>query len=463
MKARWVVGLVLAVFVLTVAAPATAGQGDKIVRTKPGLVGWAVMTVVCGIFGCNVVASLDAPPETTQPSSLFLVRGLLENTVSLLLSLLGIQSIEADMPVALNDDWHTNQATAAVLDQLWDRSPVSYYGTAAWSAYVQQPAADIVRLSATHCSLRQTGGGTVAIIDTGVDPNHPALKTILLPGYDFTRNKVGGDEMADLEGTNASPDGNYWVQQATAAVLDQATAAVLDDELELSAFGHGTMAAGAVHLVAPTARIMPLKAFGPDGQAYTSHILRAIYYATFHGAKVINMSFSRTTSSPELKFALNVAAAKGLVLVASAGNDGKQTVVYPAGYDNTIGVASTSNTDVRSWFSNYGASLVSVAAPGEGIITTYPFGSFAASWGTSFSTPLVSGTAALIVGMNPNATPSQITTLLGNTKPLTPELGKGRVDPYKVVTAARALWPNAPYSPIPATCASDGVDWTLVP
>jgi subtilisin family serine protease len=461
MKARWVVGLVLGVFLLTVAAPATAGQGDKIVRTKPGLVGWTVMTVVCGLLGCNVVTSLDTAPGTTQPSSLFLVRGLIDTTVSLLMSLLGIQSIEADLPVALNEDWHTSQATAAVLDQLWDRTPVSYYGGGAWTAYVQQPAADIIRVRATHCSLRQTGAGTVAVIDTGVDPNHPALAPVLLPGYDFTRNKVGGNEMADLQAT-VTLDGNYWVQQATAAVLDQATAAVLDDELELSAFGHGTMVAGAVHLVAPTARIMPLKAFGPDGTAYTSDILRAIHYAIQNGAKVINMSFSRATSSPELKNAINLANNKGLVAVASVGNDGRPQAMYPAAYDNVIGVASTSNTDVRSWFSNYGSVLVSLAAPGEGIITTYPFGSFSASWGTSFSTPLVAGTAALLIGMQGGATPGQVTTLLGNAKPLTSDLGRGRLDVYKVVTAGRAQWPNAPYSPVPGSCA-DGVDWTEQP
>ena len=463
MKARWVVGLVLAVFLLTIASPAAAGQGDKIVRTKPGLVGWTVMTVVCGLLGCNIVTSLDTPPGTTQPSSLFLVRGLIDTTVTLLMSLLGIQSVEADLPVTLAEDWHLSQATAAVLDQLWDRTPVSYYDGSAWAAYVQQPAADIIRVRATHCSLRQTGGGVVAVIDTGVDPNHPALQPVLLPGYDFTRNKVGGNEMADLEGTDVSLDGNYWVQQATAAVLDQATAAVLDDEMELSAFGHGTMVAGGIHLVAPAARIMPLKAFGPDGQSYTSDIIRAVNYAIQNGAKVVNMSFSRPTSSPELKNVLNLANSKGVVAIASAGNDAQQTIVYPAGYDNVIGVASTSNLDVRSWFSNYGSSLVSLAAPGEGIITTYPFGSFAASWGTSFSTPLVSGTAALLVGMQPGATPSQITTLIGNTKPLTPELGKGRLDAYKVVTAARALWPNAPYSPVPGSCASDGIDWTEQP
>src|SRR6185295_2508963 len=80
---------------------------------------------------------------------------------------------------------------------------------------------------------------------------------------------------------------------------------------------------------------------------------------------------------------------------ASVGNEGRQTTVYPAGYDTVIGVASTSNGDARSTFSNYGP-MVWVGAPGEGIITTYPWGTWAATWGTSFSAPFVSGATALL-------------------------------------------------------------------
>src|SRR5262249_33521335 len=151
--------------------------------------------------------------------------------------------------------------------------------------------------------------------------------------------------------------------------------------------------AGIVHLVAPRAQIMPLKAFGADGQGYTSDIIRAIVYAVRMGAKVINMSFSRATPSDEVRAALQDATNQGLVEVSSAGNDGLQPLVYPAAWPNVMGVASTADDDTRSSFSNYGASLVWVAAPGEAVITTYPWGSFAAGWGTSFSTPFVSGAA----------------------------------------------------------------------
>src|SRR5262249_3129177 len=151
---------------------------------------------------------------------------------------------------------------------------------AVWDGYTQQPAASIVRLHDAQCAFRVTGAGVVALIDTGIDPNHPALASAVVPGYDFTRNTPGGDETADAQ-----------VTQESASVLDQESASVLD--ASHAAYGHGTMTAGVVHLTAPTAKLMPLKAFAASGSGYTSDILRAVYYAAKNGAKVLSMSFSR--------------------------------------------------------------------------------------------------------------------------------------------------------------------------
>ena len=95
------------------------------------------------------------------------------------------------------------------------------------------------------------------------------------------------------------------------AVLDQRTVAVLDGS-NYSAFGHGTMTAGIVHLVAPQAKIMPLKAFSANGTGYDSDVLRAIYYAVRNGAKVMNMSFDFSTYSPELARGSSTPTARGL-------------------------------------------------------------------------------------------------------------------------------------------------------
>ncbi|HET6898678.1 MAG TPA: S8 family serine peptidase, partial [Vicinamibacteria bacterium] len=448
MKSRWIVGLMLAAFVFSTSPAAMAAEGDKIVRTK-SLNGLPVINTLCALFGCVNGGSLDTTPGSTAPSSLFLVRGLLNNTVNLLLSLLGIATVEEDRPVAIAESgWGNDQATAAVLDQatasvldrLWDRTPMTYYGSTAWRSYLTQPAAEIVRLRDAHCDLRSTGAGVVAVIDTGVDVDHPTLKPFLVPGYDFTRNVSGGDEKNGVtQATAAVLDGTNWVNGGTAAGVDQATAAVLDDPAH-AAFGHGTMVAGMLHLVAPSAKIMPVKAFDASGQGYTSDILRAIYYSVNKGAKVLNMSFSRPTPSAEMKLALDYAALRGVIAVASAGNEGTSQPRYPAAYDNVVGVAATTNDDVRSAYSNYG-SKVSMAAPGDGVITTYPFGTFAATWGTSFATPMVSGAAALLVGIQGNASPSQVTWAVTRAKKLTAELGAGRLDAVQAVASGRSMWP----------------------
>ena len=471
MKSRWIVGLILAAFVFSTSPAAMAAEGDKIVRTK-SVTGLPVVKAACAILDCEVVGALDVLPGSTQPSSLFLVRGLLNNTVNFLLSLLGLAQIEEDLPVAVAENgWGSDQATTAVLDQqttavldqLWDRTPMSYYGSTAWQSYLRQPAAQIIRLRDTHCDLRSTGGGIVAVIDTGVDLDHPTLKPFLVQGVDFTGGTGNGDEKNGVtQATTAVLDGTNWVNGSTAAGLDQATTAVLDDPKQ-AAFGHGTMVAGVVHLVAPSAKIMPVKAFKSDGTAFTSDILRAIYYSVNKGAKVLNMSFSRPTPSLEMKLALDYAALRGVVTVASAGNEGTSQLRYPAAYDNVIGVAATTNDDVRSSYSNYGSQLVTAAAPGDGVITTYPWGTFAATWGTSFSTPMVSGAAALLVGIQGNASPTQVTAAVKKAKPLTSDLGAGRLQLYQTVAYGRSLWPSGASSAVPATCGAGDVDWTEAP
>jgi subtilisin family serine protease len=229
------------------------------------------------------------------------------------------------------------------------------------------------------------------------------------------------------------------VNQRTVAVLDQRTVAVLDGG-PYQAFGHGTMTAGVVHLVAPQAKIMPLKAFSANGTGYNSDILRAIYYAVSHGAKVLNMSFDYSSYSPELARAIQYSNSKGVISVASAGNDGQYKTVYPGGLPGVIDVASTSNSDVQSSFTNYGAPPVWLAAPGEAVVTTYPWGTYAAGWGTSFSTPFVAGTAALMLGANSNCPNWTVPVgladadFIGNLN-----LGAGRLDTYKAVQACGLL------------------------
>jgi hypothetical protein len=460
MRVRWGVCVALAGALAVAARPAAAsGEERSIVRIREGLNGWNTVRFLCSMVGCRVGGSLDTLPGEVAASSLFLVYGLPSSIQPGLV----IEAIERDLPVRVEDvgnsGWGCSQATAGVLDELWDQTAATYYSSTAWRSYLDQPAASIIRVAETHCQLGASGSVIVAVIDTGVDRNHPTLQPVLTDGYDFTRGVQGGDEKADVDQATAGVlDGIYGVNATTAAALDQATAGVLDDG-GYSHFGHGTMVAGVVHLVAPTSSIMPLKAFGANGEGYTSDIIRAIHFAVSHGAKVLNLSFSRSTPSQELRRALDFANARGLIAVASAGNDGQSVPRYPAAYPSVISVASTANDDTRSTFSNYG-STVWVAAPGEGIITTYPWGTFAAAWGTSFSAPMVAGAAALVAGLDRGSTYGQVSGAIANAHYLTPEVGHGRLDVFQAVEAGRSLWPEAPSAPVPGSCATSAEDWT---
>src|SRR5262249_61828517 len=127
------------------------------------------------------------------------------------------------------------------------------------------------------------------------------------------------------------------VNQSTMAVVNGNGAATLS-EPQYAAFGHGTMTSGIAPLAAPTAKILPLKAFRADGTGNLSDVLRAIYYGVKKGANTFNMSFDISTYSTELDNANKYAASKGAVSVASVGNDGKAVMVYPAGLTNVMGI-----------------------------------------------------------------------------------------------------------------------------
>ena len=443
-------------FVVTTGANAQtwatpAPQARLVVRDSLGLSG---VQILCKLLGCSTVLGIGDPQ-----GQLFMIQipSVLVPVVSLLqISVPGIADIEVDQWV------QTAGASAGSAPYLSDRTPVNYFGTTVWHGYVAQPGNALIRTASTQSAFNTAGAGvTVADIDTGADLNHPVLKNVLTGGYDFTRNQSGGSETADVsQSTVAVLDGNgvetAQVSQSTVAVLDQSTVAVLDGP-PYAAFGHGTMTAGIIHLVAPQAKIMPLKAFQADGSGYNSDILRAIYYAVGHGAKVINMSFNYTSYSQELANAVNYATASGVICVAAAGNSGQQATVYPAALKGVIDVASTSNSDVPSTFSNYGAPPVWLAAPGEGIMTTYPFGTYAAGWGTSFSTPLVSGTTALLVAayssnsgsgkllggllstLSQSSFEPQAANALAHTDSIPdPQMGHGRLDTYLAMQAWRS-------------------------
>jgi hypothetical protein len=196
------------------------------------------------------------------------------------------------------------------------------------------------------------------------------------------------------------------------------------------------MVMGVIHLVAPQARLLPLKAFHSDGTGFLSEILSAIYFAVRNQANVINMSFDLKMQSDELSKALDFANQQNVICSASVGNDGAMEIVYPAALQNDVmGVASTSDLDQRSTFSNFGDAIVWVAAPGEAVISTYPFGSYGAAWGTSFSAPFLAGAAALLWDQKPSTNESQAAAAVAHAVPIGPDMGNGRLDLVQALAA----------------------------
>jgi subtilisin family serine protease len=414
------------------ALPATA-KTQVVARDLYGLSG---INSTCLLLGCTVTKTLDG-----SEGQLFLVKpSLLSSVTSLLGALLtqpGIVDAELDATLTLTS------SSISAPPALYDQTPVNYYGTTVWQGYVTQPAVGAIGLSNEQSAYpSDTGSGIVAVIDTGVDPTTPALANVLLPGYDFVHNVSGGSELNDLSsdpGTQTNTSAAE-LNQSTVAMLDQSTVAMLDGSSSYADFGHGTMTAGIVHLVAPTAQIMPLKAFTSSGSAQESSVLQAIYYASQNGAKVISMSFDFPTYSQELDRATQYATSRNLILVASAGNEGKQIQVWPASLtSNVIGVGSTDSDNDLSTFSNFGSQVLWVAAPGEGIVTTYPFGTYAAGWGTSFSAPFVAGTAALLVSVSNGVNQGSAQNAIGHAQSIGANANMGLLQVLNAVGAWRQI------------------------
>jgi subtilisin family serine protease len=409
------------------------GAGRLIIRVTGGL---PVAQSVCIIAGCRIVENIDG-----SPGQLFLANTPGDPTpvLTTLLTVPGVVDAELDLVAQVAE------SKTAVPPALLDTRPITYYGSTVPDGYIHQPATAIVRLADTQAAFPNIrGAGIVAVIDTGVDPSHPALKGVLLPGYDFTRNEQGADETKDVSLSSTpvtqgsqpqwvSGDGTGSLTQSTVAVVDQSRATILNGTPQYADFGHGTIVAGLIHLVAPTAKILPLKAFRADGTGYTSDILRAIYQAILQHANVLNMSFTLAAYSQEVATALNLATLSGTVSVAAAGNSGQDTLVYPAALWNVIGIASTTNDDELSSFSNYGSPLVWIGAPGEGVVSTYPFSTYAAAWGTSFSAPLTSGVAALLLDVNCLSDQQSSANSTARAQPIGPNVGHGRLDVYQAV------------------------------
>jgi subtilisin family serine protease len=426
----------LAILLLVGAAalPARADDADEfMLRPVPGK-----LQVLVGRYGLEVL-------ESFPQQNLYLVRPANDDFPDRAGGDDDVEGVERNDPQFTPEipSGSMNPSPESLQALLSDRRMVSFYGDRVWIGFARQPATRLVGLLGAR-TRGTTGAGVVAVIDSGVDVAHPALRGALVEGYDFTRDVLGvPHEMNDVDvetarrlslsgSTTAFLDSSTRpvpLNQYAVAGLSGSTTAFLDAGKLPQGFGHGTMVASLVRLAAPTARIMPLKAFDADGRSNTFDILRAIYHAADRRVQVVNMSFSMQQSSPELERAIRYAADRGVALVSAVGNDGNEIDVYPASLAAVIGVASTSLEDRRSPFTNYGSPLVSLAAPGEGVVAAYPGGNYATVWGTSFSAPLVAGALTLLVQRDPEQDVVELeSALLDAARPLSEGgLGAGRL------------------------------------
>ena len=256
----------------------------------------------------------------------------------------------------------------------------------------------------------------IAIIDSGVDPTHPDLAAKLQPGHNFLGNN---NDTHDV-------------------------------------LGHGTAVAGSAGAIANNAKgvagiawnnpIVPLVVLDASDYATYANISSAIIYAVNNGIKVINISIGGSGYSSTLNNAVDYAWNNGALVFASAANYNNSTPYYPAACTHAIAVAATDSADNKASFSNYG-SWITLAAPGAYILTTNNGGGYGYWNGTSFSSPLTAGLAALIWSINPQFSNQKVLDILETTADdlgasgFDNIFGHGRINAYNAMMEAMNYQP----------------------
>jgi subtilisin family serine protease len=287
--------------------------------------------------------------------------------------------------------------------------------------------------------LSRGRGVTVAIVDTGARLEHPDLAPNIWTNFD------------EVPGNGVDDDHNGYVDDVHG--VDLTTRATAQDLADGN--GHGTHVAGIVAAaangkgvvgVAPQAKLMIVKVLDASGVGRSGAIAEGIRYAAANGARVINLSLGGDGADQALDDAIRDAGAAGALVVASAGNNGRdidQKPSYPASIaaPNLITVASTDPQGGRdlSEFSNYGALDVQVAAPGGQILSATKDGGWAVMSGTSMAAPMVTGVAALAASVNPKlGAPDLRALLMQNAVRTKVQVTAGYVDALHTVLAASA-------------------------
>lgn len=278
----------------------------------------------------------------------------------------------------------------------------------------------------------------IAVLDTGVDLDHPDLRGKVLAGYDF----------------------------------------VNDDDVPQDDYGHGTHVSGilgaasdngiGVAGVCPLCTVLSIKVLNERNVGYYSWIARGIIDATDRGARVINLSLGGSSPSDTLHDAVKYAAAQNVTVVAAMMNQGNTLPYYPAAYTETIAVGATTHTDLRAPYSNMGEHI-DLVAPGTSVLSTVFDDSYGSWTGTSMAAPHVSGAVGLMLAVNPGLTPPQIRTLLRGAADVVAgdefsiEYGYGRLNAGETVRLAHPEQPAPTPSPTPIPTTTPTLSPTPIP
>jgi hypothetical protein len=288
----------------------------------------------------------------------------------------------------------------------------------------------------------------VAVLDTGVDVNHPDLKDNIW---------INEGEIPD---NNEDDDGNGYVDDIHGWNFGAGDNKVTPTGASSFLFSHGTQVAGVIAAAGNNGRGVSgvnwhssIMALRMSLDFTSTEVAAALDYAAANGARVVNMSFGADEFGPEgdqlVKTAIDNAFAQGVLLVASAGNSDSSRPNFPAAYYHVMAVASTNAEDSKTGHSTFG-HWVDIAAPGTDIVTTDLGGEYIATAGTSFSSPYVAAVAALLFAHRPQLTHLQARAILENTTDplsygdLDPNLcyiGTGRVNAYHALLAADQDFP----------------------
>lgn len=299
------------------------------------------------------------------------------------------------------------------------------------------PGEDLNISKAWEITQGATGNKTIkiAVIDTGVDYNHPDLKNQMDINAIELNGKFGVDD-----------DHNGYVDDVYGYDFSNKDGDPVDGN------GHGTHCAGVIGAahnslgvagVMANVKIVAIKFLSDEGSGETIDAISAIDYAIKRKVQVMSNSWGGGDREQSLLDAIKAAEAAGITFVAAAGNESNNNDVkasYPANYDvsNVISVGSYTSTGVRSNFSNYGMKTVHVTAPGSNIISTYLNDKYSSLSGTSMATPHVAGVVGLLLSRNPKLAPFEIRERLIRTSTQTSKLkaasaSGGRVDAYRAL------------------------------